>query len=104
MNNNHHIERIRAFSFKKPTNDNWYPCFEGQLVECNGFVIKNSFKGIAKYWSKVTVQGNDDFGLEKEFYGSRMECILFYKHWFHFLNKMSIIDQKDILSLGFRRM
>ncbi len=98
------INKIRQFAFFKPTNDCWAPNFNGNLMECRGFVQESVFENKKTYWSKITLSGNDDYSLEKEIHGTRMECIDFCNHWFSILNKMSIVNQQDMKNLGFSHL
>jgi len=48
------------------------------------------------WWSKITISGNDDYSLELEFHGTRMECIDFWKYWNEKLYGISIVSQKQL--------
>ena len=97
------FHKIKEFAFYKPTNDCWAPSFDGNLCECRGFVgrvmkNKEEVEALAgnNWWSKITISGNDDYSLELEFHGTRMECIDFWKYWNEKLYGISIVSQKQL--------
>jgi len=102
------FHRIKDFCFNKPTNDDWSPTFEDGTVEIRGFVgrmmkNKEEVEALAgnNWWSKIVASGNDDYCLELEFHGTRMECIEFWQQWNDRLFRMSIVNKKDLKELGF---
>jgi len=101
----------KEFCINKPTNDNWAPTFEDGTVEIRGFVgrvmkNKEEVEALAgnNWWSKITASGNDDYSLELELHGTKMECIDFMNLWFTKINKMSIVNQKDLKEMGFEHL
>lgn len=105
------FHRIKEFCFSKPTNDDWAPTFDDGTVEIRGFVgriMKNQEEVDAlagnNWWSKITASGNDDYCLELEFHGTRMECIDFWIYWNDKLFKMSIVSQKQLKEFGFTHL
>lgn len=99
------MNRIRNMSFMRPTNDCWAPSFDGGFVECRGFVQQSVFPdGRKTYWAKIVLSGDDDYSLEKEFFGTRMECIDFFQKWSNTLYKMSLININDAKNLGFTHL
>lgn len=105
------FHRIKEFAFYKPTVDNWAPSFEDGTMECRGFVgrvMKNKEEVAAlagnNWWSKIVLSGNDDYCLEKEFHGTRMECIDFYQREFDILNRMSVVNQKEAKEMGYMHL
>lgn len=94
-------QRIREAQFMMPTNDEWHPSFDGGFCEVRAFVFK-PHKGVS--YSKIVVSGDDDYSLELELSGTRMECIDFFDYWTNTLSKMPIISQKQLKEFGFEQL
>lgn len=97
MHSKHEI--VRVFSFRKPTSDaSWYPTATDGTVECRGFVEKQRTGG---HWARVCVWGEDDFGLEKDFEGTRMQCIEWWQREQRALSALSVVTQAHLRAQGF---
>lgn len=71
----------------RPTTDDWYPNFPGNMVEVNVQELSN------KLW-RVSVWGNDDYGMEIDVQ-TRMQALDIYQ------SLPIIITQQDLYERGF---
>lgn len=72
-----------------PTPDDWYPTFDDGTVRC-------SFVKLSDGNYRISVWGNDDFGLEKDSADLTTMRLLWRK-----ISKMAIITQQQLYDLGF---
>lgn len=99
------ITMLRKFEVRRPTTDDWYPTYEDGTIAVFGSVQRHRTKeGLATYFAKVGCSGADDFSMSVEFCnGSLHRTEAWYKATQKKVLTMAVINQADLLPLGFRR-
>lgn len=82
-----------------PTPDQWYPCFEGNLVQVSVIYTTPCWP---KPSIRVCVWGRDDFGLEKDlFFDSVEESKIAYNEWSERISRWGIVTIAELRQQGF---
>jgi hypothetical protein len=88
-------KRIEHF---KNTKNDWYPNFPNNQVKLIYHSCINSYKPESEWVYRVSVWGNDDFGIMKDF-RTHEEA----KKVFNELDTLSYINHSDLYDRGFER-
>lgn len=96
-NNTHPVFPKRIEHFKN-TKDDWYPNYPNNQVRLTYHSCINSYKPESEWVYRVSVWGNDDFGIDRDF-KDPMEA----KRMFNKLDAMKFINHQDLYDLGFTR-
>lgn len=102
MAKNKRVKTFREFNFPKRiehfknTQDDWHGNYNGNQVKLTYHGVINSYiKDESKFIYRVSVWGNDDLGMDKDF-----DNHLDAKRLFNQIDAMKYVNKEDMLKLG----
>lgn len=82
----------------KPTDDDWWGNFDNNTVELSfrgNINRKHRTPNVGAIY-RISVWGNDDFGMDRDF-SSIKKALAFFKK----VEQLPVLNQKQLLSMGF---
>jgi hypothetical protein len=92
-----------SYEIFKPTNDDWYPNFDNNLVSIrvnySGFIHSDL---TSTWYVYIVISGNDDTMIRKEAKVSSEEAAKSLFHtWLTWVNNLSFVERTTMIGLGF---
>lgn len=93
---NTNFKRVEKMKF---TDDNWCPNYKHNMVQVSLMTDMEDFSKENSVWHRVCVWGNDDCGMEKDFFGKETKNdaeVCFAK-----VINLDRVNMKDLKEMGF---